>query len=271
MTPNYTLTDAQRKAFAGIYLLEYMINKPHSFPVVLDRDDEDLEPILEWLMIKDYVSILDADRYIPTNKGREALMRFLARYVEYLNVFDTFCAVDLEAGDFAFRHYFEFDDMPSWRKFLHEERWDDLRIAVVEYKNMDPIELVFMSFINEKRFGRDQHGWQFDLLLGSVWDQILTICNTAIHCRELGYEDEDGVVSGEAVAEDILTQGADLLIELLEQNADLSKAIDHGHNGAAHAERFVEQVSLTPRAIDEYYAYRDPTYVSPNWRDPWLI
>ncbi len=68
--------------------------------------------------------------------------------------------------------------------------------------------MIFMSFINEKRFGRDDGGkWQFDLLLGSVWDEILDICNQAINWPELGYEDDQGKVPAADVIEDIIAQG----------------------------------------------------------------
>ncbi|MCP4579785.1 MAG: response regulator [Deltaproteobacteria bacterium] len=59
---------------------------------------------------------------------------------------------------------------------------------MAEFKKLDPVEIVFMSFLNEDRFGRDETGWQFDLLLGNIWDEILHICNTAIRLEDLGYE-----------------------------------------------------------------------------------
>jgi len=72
-----------------------------------------------------------------------------------------------------------------------------------------------MSFINEKRFGRDDQGkWQFDLLLGSVWDEILEICNQSIHWPELGYEDNEGKVSAADVIEDIISRGNELIRSL---------------------------------------------------------
>ena len=40
----YSVTEEQKKRFAGIYLLEYIINTPHAFSVFLDDNDQDLEP-----------------------------------------------------------------------------------------------------------------------------------------------------------------------------------------------------------------------------------
>ena len=94
----------------------------------------------------------------------------------------------MEAGDFAFASYFDFDDDIRWREYLDDDRWDDLRVAVADYKKLNPVEIVFMSFISENRFGRNEVGWQFELLLGAVWDEILDICNSAIQWDQLGYE-----------------------------------------------------------------------------------
>jgi hypothetical protein len=88
---------------------------------------------------------------------------------------------------------------------------------VAELKKINPVEIVFMSFLKEDRFGRDETGWQFDLLLGSIWDEILHICNTAIPLEALGYEDDQGRVSAEDVIKDIIRQGAEIMIKLLEK------------------------------------------------------
>ena len=192
MSRPYTITEARKREYAGIYLLEYMVNRPATFPLLLGEGDAFLETILEWLLIKGYIEIQDNEKYVPAEKGRETLKNFLARYSEYLTVFDVFCAVDLEAGEFAFASYFDYETSEAFNDFLDDQRWEDLRIAVAEYKKLYPVEIVFMSFIAEKRFGRDETGWQFDLLLGSVWDEILEICNSSLAWEELGYEDEEG-------------------------------------------------------------------------------
>ena len=277
MNPPYTISEEQKKQFAGIYVLEYMINKPHYFSIMLSGDDQDLESILEWLLVKEYVAIRKNDDYIPTEKGREALTRFLSRYSEFLNVFDIYCAVDLEVGEFAFSSYFDFEGDESWRQFLAADRWDDLRIAVAEYKKIDPIEIVFMSFIREDRFGKDEVGWQFDLLLGSVWDEILEICNTAIHWDQLGYEDEQGVVSAKEVAGDIVIQGAEIMLELHKKEADLAPKYlnqyedeDEDESESTNGE-VVEKVVIEEHSTEYYGGYMDPFYISPIWLAVWLI
>ena len=269
-----TIDSARKKQFAGVFLLNVMINTPCTFPVLLRENDQDLEPVLEWLMMKSYIEIQDSARYVPNEKGREVLKLFMARYTEYLKVFDIFCAVDLETGEFAFARYFDFEDTGQWEKFLGDNRWDDLRVAVAEFKKIDPVEIVFMSFLNEDRFGRNETGWQFDLLLGSIWDEILQICNNAITWEELGYEDDQGLVSAEDVIQDITSQGAEIMISLLkkedemrkeQQEEDESPDDDNGENSV------VEKVEIEEHPVAYYHPYYDPFYVSPVWFALWLL
>lgn len=267
MGKKYQIDDEKRKGFAGIYLLDYMINTPHSFPIFLADNDVDLEPVLEWLMMKNFIEIKDEEKYIPTQSGRDLLKKFLERYYEYLKVYDVYCAVDLEAGEFAFSSYDDFEDENSWKNYIADQKWDDLRIAVAEYKKLDPVEIVFMSFINEQRFGRDQTGWQFDLLLGSVWDEILEICNTAIHWEELGYEDDEEEISANSVIEDIICQGAEIMIEMLksfykknQQNLDQNINDDE-----VDEDEYVDKVYIDDQPVSYYEVYMDPFYVSPYW------
>lgn len=265
----FTINEEQKLRFAGIYLLEYMINTPHAIPIFLDGNDADLEPILEWLHARGFIRIQDNEKYVPTPDGRKLLQKFLARYSEYLTMFDIFSAVDLETGEFAFERYFDFETDEEWRKYLEDDRWDDLRIAVADYKQMDPVEIVFMSFINEKRFGRDGSGWQFDLLLGSVWDEILEICNSAIQWQDLGYEDEQGEVPAEDVIQDIIEQGTNIMLDLLEKENPGGgfRPFNEPTNGEEDDESFVDRVFMPEFDKNYFKAYRDPNYKSDSWRN----
>ena len=160
MARKYEMTEGQKTEFAGVYLLEYMINTPYSPPIFLEGNDQDLETILEWLMAVGFITIKDDEKYIPTEEGRRHLKKFMARYSEYLTMFDIFCAVDLQSGEFAFEAWNAFETDAQFKKYMDDDRWDDLRVAVADYKGMNPIEIVFMSFINEHRFGRNESGWQ---------------------------------------------------------------------------------------------------------------
>lgn len=267
----YSLSEEQRKDFASLYVLEYMINRPKAFDIFLNENDSDLEPVLMWLMVKECVAIENDDKYVPTSKGRRCLEKFMARFADFLTMFDVFCAVDLTAGEFAFTEYHNYDDPSAWRSHLQDERWEDLRIAVADYKGMNPIEVVFMSFIAENRFGRDGNAWQFDLLLGTVWDEILEICDTALHAADLGYDDEDGAVSGDAVIEDVIAQGVEVMLDLLAQEQEIEIPLEHSPHAPETGEiQYVEKVACSPHSAPHYESYRDPRHVSPVWRTAWF-
>lgn len=270
---DYSLTEEQKKQFAGIYLLEYIINKPHFFELLSKDEDSDLEPILEWLLIKEYIKIQDDSKYVPTEKGRETLVKFMQRYSEFLHMFDIFCAVDLNQGTFAFSEYHNFSEKDQWLSYLDDERWEDLRIAVTEFKKLNPIEIVFMSYINEGRFGRNHVGWQFDLLLGTVWDEILQICNSAIQVEDLGYDSEEGFINGEDVIKDIITQGAHQMIELLRAEKQFAKPIQHNDSSQLYNEndRVVDAVEPYNQPLSYYEPYYDPWYVPPILLGTWLL
>lgn len=267
MPSEYTVSDLQKQQFAGIYLLEYMINAPKVFQLMLEDGEEDLESILEWLLVRDLIEIKDQERYAPTEKGRIALKRFMARYSDFLSFFDVFCAVDLGEGSFAFADYYDFNEPEAWRNFIAQDRWEDLRIAVATYKGIDPVEIVFMSFLNEGRFGRSETGWEFDLLLGSVWDEILDICNTAITTDQLGWEDDDGEVSGESVLQDIIDQGLNLIEQLHQHGQPYSDQIAHAVSDSPSAST-VEAVDLLKKRSNDF----DNSPTPPKrWQDDWEL
>jgi len=245
---SYTCTEEQKKQFAAVYLLDRMSRLRYSPPLYLEDTDQDLEPVLEYAMVKNYIQISNSEKYVLTEKGHSVLHRFTKRYKEYLTKFDIFCAVDLTEGDFAFAHSEEFTDERAWSSFLADDRWEDLRIAVTQYKKLDPVEIVFMSFINEGRFGYSDAGWQFDLILGSVWDDMLAICNSALTVESLAYTDDDGVtVSGEQVIEDVIIQGTELNAQIAENAA--------AQSGDDRVAEFT----------DEDF---EPEYIAPCWREP---
>jgi hypothetical protein len=268
----YKVDEEQKKQFASAYLLEKMVNTPMSVPLYLEGNDQDLEPILEYLMAKESIEIEDNQRYVPTEKGREVLLRFMRRYHDFLRHYDIYSAVDLGEGEFAFEKYFEFDhedpgDEGAWRRYLSEERWEDLRVAVAAFKKLNPVEIVFMSFLNEGRFGLTSEGWQFDLLLGSVWDEILEVCSTALSVDDLGYKDDDGSeITGQAVIEDVISQGARLNMKLKKREEERYGDRDETAASAApNDEEESKKVRVEDDGYEVYEHYYDPYYISPCW------
>jgi hypothetical protein len=263
----WVISDEQKLRFAGLYLLEYMINHPQIFAMWLERDDAELEPILEWLLVQGWIEIRDEKDYVPNLAGRQVIEKFLKRYAKFVYFFDVFSAVDLGAGEFAFARYFDFTDQDPWLAFLNQERFEDLRVAVAEYLDIDAVEVVFMSFLREDRFGRDASGWQFDLLLGSVWDEIVTICNSALDVSELGYEADGDSIDGSQVMSDILGQGAALLGDL-HRRADriLDKPAPGGGN---NSNKVVEPVRFPDASEFDFNSYIQPANRDPFWEENW--
>nr|MBL0716498.1 hypothetical protein [Desulfobacterales bacterium] len=180
------------------------------------------------------------------------------RYSEFLKIFDIYCAVDLGEGTFAFEEYFNITDVKQWNKYLNDERWEDLRVAVAIYKKLNPVEIVFMSFLQEEQFGNRGEGWEFDLLLGSIWDDILKVCNTALSAPDLAYQDEDGsLVDGNMVLEDVIIQGAELNLALHKQEQKLHQELQEKENDDGYGVNEIET------EVYEYYC--QPMYISPLW------
>ncbi len=261
MDKKFNVTEEQRKQFASAYLLDLIVNSKIKIPLYLDEKDSDLEPVLEYMMMKEYLSVDNKESYTPTEKGNEVLGRFMKRYSEFLKIFDIYCAVDLTEGCFAFEEYFNFSSDEQWYKYLSDERWEDLRVAVTLYKKLNPVEIVFMSFLKEGQFGDRGEGWQFDLILGSIWDEILEVCNTALTADDLAYTDEDGAfIDGNSVLEDIIVQGAELNLDLHKQEKELQQKQKEEDYSSESEETYVEEIRT-----EVYEHYCQPMYISPFW------
>jgi len=252
----WIISEEQKMRFAALFLLEYIINRPKLFKVWLDRDDTDLEPILEWMLTMEWIEIKEGDHYIPNEKGRDVLKVFIKRYAEFVYFFDVFSGVDLGEGSFAFSDYFRFKDDAEWQTYLQNERFEDLRIAVAEYLDIDAVEIVFMQFVRDNRFGQNATGWQFDLLLGAIWNDILEICNEALDVSELAYESDQGTVSGKDVISDIIKQGSQCLAELLHRADREMKGISHVAGQEYTRDHAVKPVKFPPASHFDFNSYQ---------------
>lgn len=261
MSNKYTVTEEQKKQFASAYLLNTIVNEKVAIPLYLDDKNSDLEPVLEYMMMKEYVSVENKETYSATQKGLDVLENFVKRYTEFLKIFDIYCAVDLGEGGFAFEEYFSFETDREWEKYLDDERWEDLRVAVALFKKINPVEIVFMSFLKEEQFGDRGEGWQFDLLLGTIWDEILEVCNTAITAKDLEYTDEDGsLIEGNSVLEDVIVQGAELNLTLHKEEKKRRE-----QQRAAEEEYEDDETGVYEPDYEVYEHYRQPMYISPVW------
>ncbi len=265
----YKFTSNKKSAFISMVLLNEMIQFQTYFPITLTNDNEVLEPYLNIMLAKKFVK-LENSKYVPTQTGREELEKFYTRYYEFIKFFDVFCAVDLEAGEFAFARINEFESDDEWGHFLNESRFTDVRIAVAEFKKMDPLEIVFMSFLNENRFDVTQHGWQYILTDDRTWEEVEEICNTAVSCEYLVSED---------VMENIVRQGSELAINLIKEaeeaiaqdDSNEEEIIEETITETTTTEEYVDVVDMPNYGYSYFTPYYDPFYISPIWLVPLVI
>jgi hypothetical protein len=254
------VSEINKKNFRSILLLDELIANNRQFKTMADGDDKYLEPFFVDLMSKDYVTTAGM-YYVPTAKGKETYEKFNKRFQEYLRLFDIYAFVDLNTGEFAFSKFFEFDADEDWEDYAFDDRFEDLRIAVAIFKKMDPAEIVFMSFINEKRIDTEATGWQMDLSSDVLWQEIEDICENALKPDQLGEPD---------VIEDIVRKGTALMIDLLKEEHKLRKeeeeeqrALGELQNGHTVVEEY--------ETVEYYEPYYDPWYVSPFWLVPLFL
>jgi hypothetical protein len=266
----YELLEKDKDRFISLVLLNEIINQQVYPPVKVTGEDVYLDHHLKVMLSKGLLEVNDG-AYVPTTLGRTELEQFYAKYSEYLKLFDIFCAVDLHAGTFAFEEINNpaFDD-DRWNDYLSNDRFSDVRVAVAEFKGINPIEIVFMSFLTEGRFEVGVERWQHNLTGNDVWNEIIDICNTAI-TKE--YLDQDGVL------ENVVKQGAEIALDLLKQigqGEDQENSIPNDlflteEVTEEVVEEYVEVVKMPVYGYDYYDSYYDPYYVSPIWLVPVLL
>lgn len=205
----------RRIQYAGLYLISRIDEPGTDANAFIARAEELFSPILEWLVTRGYVEIDENGQLDVTSTGRDVKTSFVDRHRRYLVDYDVFSAVDLGEGEFAFARYHDFPDAHGWQAYLNQDRFEDLRVAVAEYESVDPIDMIYQTAIDDGSFGPDRTGaWDFDRLLGKVWDDIAHIYNTALKVDDLGYEADDGPISGREVIEDVVSQGRALAGQL---------------------------------------------------------
>lgn len=205
------VTEAIRLQYAGLYLLRLLRADKQDAAQLIKEGEVLLEPVLEWLVQQNYASVNSAGELKVSAQGAAVAASFEKRYQQFIQKYDVFCAVDLEEGTFAFEAYDEFSDRDDWDEYLDRECFDDLRVAIAQFEGIDPVEIIVMSFIQEGRFGYTEDGWNEDLLLGSVWEEVADACADAVQLDELAFEGDDGPVTAEVVAADVLEQGQEVM------------------------------------------------------------
>ena len=258
-----SLSDEQRQRFSALILLDRIVTDAGAFHAALleERDDAFLEPTFRYLQQEDLAEVGEDDHFQPTARGRDVYRKLLRLRQSYLAHFEIFARVDLETGEFAD------PDKP-----YEAPRWDDLRVAVAEYKSIDPFRVVFLAMLSDETFFEDRE-WKFDLALGSnFFVELDEIVGSQISVGELGYETETGEsIPGESVIEDVILQGGALNRENWErergrQESFLEEPFD---NGDAAEDESGDGEAYDPWEAMEYYAdsalFVEPIWIEPLW------
>lgn len=257
----YQILEKDKSKYISLVLLNEIIQFQNYFPVKLTGEDVFLETYLKGLESKGLLKINNG-KYVPSASGRIELENFYAKYYEYLKMFDIYCAVDLDKGEFAFSSINKDFSDDEWDKFLNDERFSDVRVAVADFKGLNPTEIVFMSFLNENRFDCTADKWQNTLTSESIWKEIEEICNTAV-TKE--YLETDGVL------ENVIKQGTKVAMQLIKDAEDSlntpeeDEEITTTSTTTEEVEEYVDVVDYPVYGYGYWDPYYDPYYVSPIW------
>lgn len=257
----YKLLEEDKVRYICLVLLNEIVQFQHYFPVISRGNDMFLDHYLQ-ILEKNGNLAIKSGKYIPTDKGREELVTLYNKYYEYLKIFDIFCAVDLATGEFAFSSINDDSSDEDWSNFINSPRFSDVRVAVADFKGLNSVEIVFLSFLNENRFDCGLDGWQNRLTSDAIWIEIIDICNTAI---DVDYLKKDGVIV------DVITKGTKIALDLIKQ-AESSLVNDQEQEEIVTeevvTEEYVDVVSMPSYSYSYWDPYYDPYYLSPLWMSP---
>jgi len=181
---------------------------------LVEKDEEVIEPLLKFMEERSILTVGEDNFYQPTKKGRELYCQLVEQLETYIIHFDVFAYVDLEKGEFG----------DAKEDLLEGNQWSDLRVAVAEFKEINPFRVVFLAMLSEEKF-YENTDWKFDLGLGTLFDEFEQIVKDQLGIDDLSYEDQDGIVSGEDVIMDVIEQGKFLVNERRKRKIETEKNI----------------------------------------------
>ncbi len=183
---------------------------------LVEKDQEKLEPILKFMEERSILTVGVDNYYKISKKGLELYSQLVDQLESYLMYFDVFAHVDLENGIFG---------DPN-NDLLEGNQWTDLRVAIAEFKGMDPFRVVFLAMMSDEKFFENPD-WKFELGLGTLFDELEQIVKDQVSVNDLSYEDDIGIVNGEDVIRDILKQGESLAKERIKSEIDSGKKLEN--------------------------------------------
>jgi len=258
--PTHCLSEERLTFFKSLLLLERIESRSYPLPVDLDGEaDHLLAPLVQSMLGSQWLRKFHSAKagglvYRATRMGLIQLERFYQRYIEFLNIFGVFAAVDLSSGEFAFADYYSMEE-EEWEDYISSDCWSDVRVAVAEFKEVDPFEVIFMAFLHEGRYDFLDGNWQKELTSGQTWDEIEEVVAESVTLDQLSclYQGHSLTSNAEDMMCDIIKRGVEINVKLWQNER-----------------KMVETGSLQPPEyeIDEEFFtpyLHDPAYRSPFW------
>ncbi len=225
---------------------------------------------------------LDSREYRISPQGKQELEQMAERYHSLVEHYDIFGHVDLDASCFL-----EPGDDANQQIMIDGEaypRFVDLRVAVMRFKGVSPLDMVFLNLLREGRIAKGNN-WEFDMALGDeVFKEVQEIVNSAYTVKDLtdlGKSNEHGEIPGSDILKDVIIAGNQI-------NQDRHLAREHTPGNDQPASDTAIQVEVTHTHIQQqeplfvdygyepygyYESYYDPFYVEPAWTQhryrPW--
>lgn len=252
----YKISTSKGLTYAATFLLVQMHQADLQISTEKLGDDYQLNPALQLLIEKNHI-VADETSYRLQESGKYKAIQFQERYSTALTYIDIFGFIDLDQGEFAYAHYNDCPSEEAWDIFKSEQRWSDIRIAMFDHLDGDSTELVYAQLLLEKHLHPNSSGWQQNLIKGKWWRELAEMCNSAIQMEDLEYQQEQELVTGEQVLDDIYDQALVILKELYPNDLEIQNNLNTWFND-------------TPDAPNRNLSLIQPS-TTPPWASPWTL
>ncbi len=186
-----------QKNVTALSVIYMMLEKGKKLPLVLEGDDQFVEPILEQMHEAGLLAVAKKDdEWIVTDKGRALRTQMVGMY-DQMSQFEIFGAVNIErqltSEEEAPEDPGQVYDNALDPRFAEDPSSKDLRLGMIDFigqymaeklegKAIDPYAVVFMQKLADKEFDVD-HLW-FDLRVGALFKQVEEIVDSAYKWRD---------------------------------------------------------------------------------------
>src|SRR5262249_16476100 len=199
---------------ASWLVLRWFVETGRDVSVLLPTEWSLLEPVIDRLASHNYL-IINGTAWEADPDGIQALEHYRQTQLEAIGRYDIFCAVDLATGEFAFAKYHQLNEQ-AFKRYLMQERFKDLRLAMVEYLHRQESPESIARHLYEVAFAVlwDRVEW-----FGKGWQDLAAVQNTAGPLEQAVqnttswklYGDDEA--HAESIFDDILRQGEDLMVK----------------------------------------------------------